>query len=423
MANDIFEEDESVFDVSQELDNLPKLKGRIIWHSVAPWIKSGYGNLSLNILYRMKKIGLEPYCSCYYGAESGGILDYKGIKCFGSKEGNFGIISVQKLYMKLHPDLTFLSTDWWAFPDFSSIPFSILYGPMDMFNYFAESLKFTNNYWKIIPICEFQKKVLATDFKYKSEEVVPHGVNTKIFKPLDKSIKIENGLGDKFVIGTVNANADKEGYGGRKGWAQMMKAVALFLEDYPQERKNVVWLAHTNPVDGRGYNLVGLSKKFNLQDVIKFPNPTLVEDGISWERLAELYNCFDVFLACSKREGFGLTILEAESCGVPVITHDSTSMTELVKGHGWLVRSVTKDLNIETTNLLGDNEIPDVYSIKDALEEAYFSPTKRKEFGIKSREFALQYDWDYIFLNKWYKVLERILEEREKYKIKLWRNE
>ncbi|HUW14193.1 MAG TPA: glycosyltransferase, partial [Anaerolineae bacterium] len=43
-----------------------------------------------------------------------------------------------------------------------------------------------------------------------------------------------------------------------------------------------------------------------------------------------IYNCFDVLLSPSQAEGFGLPILEAQACGKPVVTLNTTSMPEII---------------------------------------------------------------------------------------------
>ena len=53
--------------------------------------------------------------------------------------------------------------------------------------------------------------------------------------------------------------------------------------------------------------------------------------------LALLYNAADVLIACSKTEGFGVPLIEAQACGCPVVTTDFASMPELVR-HGIAVR-------------------------------------------------------------------------------------
>jgi glycosyltransferase involved in cell wall biosynthesis len=45
--------------------------------------------------------------------------------------------------------------------------------------------------------------------------------------------------------------------------------------------------------------------------------------------MAHLYNSLDVLMNASSGEGFGVPIIEAQACGVPVLTHNATSMTEL----------------------------------------------------------------------------------------------
>lgn len=50
-----------------------------------------------------------------------------------------------------------------------------------------------------------------------------------------------------------------------------------------------------------------------------------------------LYNSADVFLHTSEYEGFGLPILEAMSCGVPVVVSNKASIPEVVGSYGKMV--------------------------------------------------------------------------------------
>ncbi|MBE9055491.1 glycosyltransferase family 1 protein [Sphaerospermopsis sp. LEGE 08334] len=70
---------------------------------------------------------------------------------------------------------------------------------------------------------------------------------------------------------------------------------------------------------------IAFIKQYNLdQDILDF--------GIADKNiLIQLYNAADVLLAPSLYEGFGLTIIEAMACGLPVITSNVASLPEVVE--------------------------------------------------------------------------------------------
>jgi glycosyltransferase involved in cell wall biosynthesis len=120
--------------------------------------------------------------------------------------------------------------------------------------------------------------------------------------------------------------------------------------------------------------------------------------------MCRTYNAMDVLLSPSMGEGFGLPILEAQSCGTPVIVTDFSSMPELC-GAGWKVRPSRH----WWTPLGSFQVLPDIEDIADKLEEAYQcdKETKAKE----AREFAMQYDYDDIVEQYWTPILKQIEEE------------
>ena len=60
-----------------------------------------------------------------------------------------------------------------------------------------------------------------------------------------------------------------------------------------------------------------------------------IADDIIWmgyiadAEMPFLYNCADVFIFPSLYEGFGLPVLEAMACGLPVVTSNLTSLPEI----------------------------------------------------------------------------------------------
>jgi len=66
-----------------------------------------------------------------------------------------------------------------------------------------------------------------------------------------------------------------------------------------------------------GFNMKkfkSLSEVFMLQERIQFN--TYVPE----EKMSQIYKCFDILIFPSSHEGFGFPILEAQRCGIPVIT-------------------------------------------------------------------------------------------------------
>jgi len=52
------------------------------------------------------------------------------------------------------------------------------------------------------------------------------------------------------------------------------------------------------------------------------------------EKLVKAYNSLDVFVMTSEWEGFGLPILEAQKCGVPVVIRDDARIRRKLQVRG-----------------------------------------------------------------------------------------
>jgi len=374
----------------------------ILWHGVAPFIYSGYGTLTKNIALRIGQI-YPTIITCYYGLHTGGSLRIAGVRVLPVTEHNWGEYSVKHYLEKFNIDLPILASDFWPFRWFAELPNSLFYGPIDSYDYTEEDKETMQLYSYFIPCSKFGAKVYRKVTKREPFEIIPHGVDTKIFKPYPKSEcrKLFNLPQDKFIIGIVSANSDPEP---RKGWDDIFYAISQFLKKHREERKNLLVFAYTKPTDTRGYNLVKMAKKLGLKKNVVFPEHLAQTVGLPDFEMAKLYSSFDLLLNASRREGFCLPVLEAQACGVPVIASNSSALPELVKGHGWLVKMGDivfvprgwKCRKVDREDLI------------EKLEDAYFSPEKRAKFSRKGREFALQFDWEKLFKEKWIPTLERL---------------
>ena len=61
-----------------------------------------------------------------------------------------------------------------------------------------------------------------------------------------------------------------------------------------------------------------------------FKNDIITTDYISDQDLPLLYNCADVFVLPSFIEGFGLIAIEAQACGCPVVSSNTSSLPEIL---------------------------------------------------------------------------------------------
>jgi len=240
---------------------------------------------------------------------------------------------------------------------------------------------------------------------------IPHGVETKLFKPYDKGGKLQAkrwlGFEDEhFLIGTVGRNV---GWPSRKGFPELLEAFAIFHETHPEARL----FAHTSIVDTRhkGLNLLALTKLYGVSDFVRFSLPHFNLLGASTQEMCKMYNAFDVFCLPSMGEGFGIPIIEAQACGVPVIVSDWTACAELC-GSGWKVK-IGKKI---PTPLQAFQAYVDVDDLVWRMEEAYLvwkDPMAYAEMRTKARAFSMQYDWEHLVKDYWYPFMDWLWDRVE----------
>lgn len=224
----------------------------------------------------------------------------------------------------------------------------------------------------------------------------PHAIDTNVLKPLDRtearralaSAHLPPGqtfTDDMFLIGMVAAN---KGRPSRKGFQQLFEA---FAELAAQHENVALWLHTTlDPDFASGENLMELGRLLNLPFAERWFATDQYKVGLdpySPSQMATLYNAFDVLVNPAAGEGFGVPILEAQSCGTPVIVTDFSSMSEIC-GAGWKVACPARIF----TGQNSWQRVADVGDLYDAMRQAYcMSPTQRASLKQRARAFALNY--------------------------------
>jgi glycosyltransferase involved in cell wall biosynthesis len=98
------------------------------------------------------------------------------------------------------------------------------------------------------------------------------------------------------------------------------------------------------------------------------------------ERIADHYRLADVFVTASRHEGFCMPVVEAMSCGVPVVCANSTALPSTVGGAGLLFEPGDVDaLAHAIDRLLGDEATRRDYARAGLERAAHFSPAQFDE--------------------------------------------
>ena len=229
----------------------------------------------------------------------------------------------------------------------------------------------------------------------------PHAVDADMFCPgsPEPYRSTVPGLGpDTWVAGMVGMNRDLN----RKGWSEALLAFSRFHARHPDSHLAL----HTSPVNNPGVNLPGMAARLGIGASVSFPDSFMYDlNLITPEMLATFYNGLDVLLAPSYGEGFGLPVLEAQSCGVPVIVTDASAQSELC-GAGWLVSGTP----FWAPGHGAWWKRPDADDIEQALEHAWQAREDGKMAALKesARAFALNYDIDRVFSQFMVPVLKEL---------------
>jgi UDP-glucose:(heptosyl)LPS alpha-1,3-glucosyltransferase len=239
---------------------------------------------------------------------------------------------------------------------------------LELLNIAFENACFTNGK-TYIAISQSVANDLAKDFGIQSNvHVVHHGVDTKKFTPLKNDVRKELGIAENEFVAIF------AGSFARKGLEVLMQALAKGDFQFP-----LLVLGEGD----RNY-FEGLAKKYSLKNV-RFLGKK--------ENIQNYFQASDVFVLPTQYEPFGLVILEALACGLPVITTKLAGGAELITDskEGFLL-----------------NDPMDADAIFHHLDFLLKNPEKRLAMAKDARKLAEANTWDHV-AEKYQKILEKLL--------------
>ena len=157
---------------------------------------------------------------------------------------------------------------------------------------------------------------------------VPHGIDSNIFKPLDKtdkrvSDKYKQWFGDakyNFVLFHNSRNVQ------RKKTSNTILAFRTFCDNLtPEQASKCALVLHTEAVQDAGTDLPAV-----IQALCPKYKVIIDESHMIPEDIVACYNIADVTILISSNEGFGLSIAESIMCGTPVIVNVTGGMQDQI---------------------------------------------------------------------------------------------
>ena len=385
----------------------------ILWHSSAPWGTGSYSVLTKRTVPGIVRQGHKVTCNTWYGLQGEPqkwrILprgkpeaDPMGIVTILPSNGdNYGVDTMLAAYRAAGAEVCVSCMDVWVIP--SEISGKLNFAPWLPVDHdpcptpIVDALRAA-----MYPMCMSKWGTEVLKAAGIAAHYVPCSADSDVFKPGDQKLAREKtGVpADAFLVTMVAANKDEHD---RKGFGEALQGFARFAASHEEARLYV----HT--MWSGAIDINALVDRLGIADKVIKPNTYAMAMGMySNDDMREIYNASDVLLNPAKSEGFGLPILEAQMCGIPVIVSDFSTTDELLFA-GWRIAGQKHwSYGADSWRFM-------VYvdSVVDCLEEAWREAANPK-LKQQARNGAIDLDTETVLKQHWQPALAEIAQLVEK---------
>lgn len=376
---------------------------KILWSSNAPHALSGYGVQSRHVVEGLQRMGHEVALAPNFGLQ-GGAIEAGGTRIYPLWREKIGQDVIPYHAKHWDADLVITLYDLWpydtTFAARLKMPWACWF-PQDSYPPCPTVVERAGQADYPIAMSKFGIDSMAeqgVDCYY-----IPHGVDVAVYAPGGKAaaretLKLPE---DKFIVLMVAAN---QSFPSRKAFPENLSGFARFHKEHPD---SLLYLHTTRMPRGQaweGIEMDRLTHALGIQDAVVFTDEYALALGLPAEAMAEIYNAADVLLSASMGEGFGVPIIEAQSCGIPVITTDCSAMSEIT-----LNGVKVKPLQESWTAINTWQAVPPIAGIEKALNIIYEQPAedKRKAADAARQKIIQRYSWS-VVIEQWRVLLEAI---------------
>lgn len=378
-------------------------KLRILLSTNTPFTYSGYASTAREIYLKIKEEGYPLALLNFFG-QAGYIKEIDGVTHYPVMNNVYGDDAMVSHGQDFKADIVITNQDTFVLdPNWlRQIPHWVPWVPIDHDPVTPSVIERMKLAYRIITCSKFGQKQLK-NFGLHST-YIPYSVDTSIFKPMDKKEMRKKYLPqlpeDAFVFGMVAANKENPS---RKSFQEVLEAFKIFLGRHPN-----AYLYLNVPLNPAGFPILEYARFLKIAERVVVNDNYNIFFKYTNEHVAEIINCFDVSLNPSATEGFGLNVIESQSCGVPVIVNDFVSMPELIIDGktGWKC-AVGKKVFTQQLSYVGN---PDVLDLARKMEESFSSD--RAKMGELGRQRILEnYDSKLVYKKYWSPFLKKVNDE------------
>lgn len=232
----------------------------------------------------------------------------------------------------------------------------------------------------VIAISEAVEDHLVKDFGIHPKRVVliKSGVDVESFHPVDEKTKSMNrgsyGLGPELLIGIIARLSDV------KGQDILISAMKKVVERIPEARLLIAGAGKTEKT------LKSITKSLCLEDRVVFV-PVV-------NQTQEILSLLDVFVMPSRQEGLGLSIMEAQAAGLPVVASNVGGIPSLIE-HG-------------KTGILVESENPQ--ALAEAIISLLQDKNQMRQLGAAARDSIRQNHCAEAMVDKTLKLYDELIE-------------
>jgi glycosyltransferase involved in cell wall biosynthesis len=384
-----------------------------VLHSIFDQLKSDYEVHHLGVHYNG-----DPHDSGWkiYPAQAGGDL--------------VGLRRIKPLVTAIQPDLVFLLGDVFILGDyleelrgFQPGLRIVMYSPVDTGPIDHRFLERLDGVDRFVAYTRFGKAELdrAADearlrrpgLVFPEVEVIPHGVDTRLFHPLDAA---HPRIGREWAIHTILGN-DARAAGAfivlnanrnvpRKRMDVTIKGFSLFAANKPA---NVLLYLHTG-LEDLGWDVLRLAERCGVADRLLLSDRCREHPNIPAGKLNVTYNAAAVGLNTSLGEGWGLVSFEHAATRAAQVVPRHTSCAELWAGSAQFVEPVAS-LTLE--GFLSEGLLVSPEGVAEALERLYENPALLDDLAEAAYRTARrpEYQWPAI-ARRWHQLFQETLQPR-----------